>query len=170
MKLLEEELILNENKINKQIKNENKAKSEIEILNIKAKADYELVKKDIENEINKTRVKYGESQDRIIIAQKTLSKLNLNLKKLNKQYESLMNPNRKSIINIKESQRGKSYARRKSQFNRQSLHELDINKINANINPHNKEKNTLTISTSPTINDVNKKVINKKRQLKTINK
>ena len=170
MKLLEEDLVLNENKIKKQIQNENKAKSEIEILNIKAKADYELAKKDIENEINKTRVKYGESQDRIINAQKTLSKYNLNLKKLNKQYESLMNSNKKSIINIKETQRGKSFARRKSQFNRQSLHELDINKINANINPHDKEKNTLTISTSPTINDVNKKIINKKRQLKTINK
>ena len=45
--------------------------------------------------------------------------------------------------------------------------ELDINKINTNLNNNEnkqKEKNILTFSTSPTINDINKKQIEKIKQ------
>ena len=42
------------------------------------------------------------------------------------------------------------------------LNELDTNKINLNTNKNNQnEKNILTSSTSPTINDINKKQIDK---------
>ena len=84
MELLEQNLNINENEIKKQIKIENRAKGEIEVVNMQAKAEYELTKKEMEDIINKTRVKYGQSQDKIIDAQKALNNLNITLKKLNK--------------------------------------------------------------------------------------
>jgi len=158
MKLVEENLLINENKIKNQIKKENHEKGEVDILNVKAKADYELVKKEMEDIINKTRIKYGESQDKILDAQKSLSKLNLHLKKMNKLLENLNNPHKLVKINKKEASKGKEFNRRKSQFIKKFT-ELDVNKINANIDnkEDKKEKNTITSSTSPTIQDIKKK-------------
>ena len=158
MKLVEENLLINENKIKNQIKKENQEKGEVDILNIKAKADYELVKKEMEDIINKTRIKYGESQDKILDAQKSLSKLNLHLKKMNKLLENLNNPHKLVKINKKEASKGKEFNRRKSQFIKKFT-ELDVNKINVNIDnkEDKKEKNTITSSTSPTIQDIKKK-------------
>ena len=158
MKLVEENLLINENKIKNQIKKENHEKGEVDVLNIKAKADYELVKKEMEDIINKTRIKYGESQDKILDAQKSLSKLNLHLKKMNKLLENLNNPHKLVKINKKDTTKGKEFNRRKSQFIKKFT-ELDVNKINANIDnkEDKKEKNTITSSTSPTIQDIKKK-------------
>ena len=170
MKIIGEDLIINENKIKQQIYKENHEKGEFDLENIKAKADYELVKKDMEAIINKTRIKYGESQDKIINAQKSLNKLNLQLKKMNKLYDNLMNPHKLSQINKKESLRRKDSIRRKSLVRKFSI--LDVNKINTNINSneHNKkEKNTITTSTSPTIHEV-KKQTKRKHKFNTVNK
>ena len=159
MKLVEENLLINENKIKNQIKKENHEKGEVDILNIKAKADFELVKKEMEDIINKTRIKYGESQDKILDAQKSLNKLNLHLKKMNKLLENLNNPHKLVKINKKETTKGKEFNRRKSQFIKKFT-ELDVNKINVNIDNKDqdkKEKNIITSSTSPTIQDIKKK-------------
>ena len=159
MKLIEENLLINENKIKNQIKKELHGKSDLDMLNIKAKADYELVKKEMEDIINKTRIKYGESQDKILDAQKSLSKLNLHLKKMNKLLENLNNPHKLVKITKKETTKGKEFNRRKSQFIKK-ISELDVNKININIDNKDqdkKEKNTITNSTSPTIQDVKKR-------------
>ena len=172
MELLEQNLNINENEIKKQIKIENRAKGEIEVVNMQAKAEYELTKKEMEDIINKTRVKYGQSQDKIIDAQKALNNLNITLKKLNKLYENLMNP--KKLSPIKKESRNNT--RRKSQFLKK-LGELNTNEINTNIN--NKEhqskirNSVITISTSSTLNDIIKKetnIKNKKHILKTTNK
>ena len=167
MTLVEENLVFNENEIKKQITKTNHEKNEIDIINIKAKADYDLTKKEMEEIINKTRLKYIESQDKIINAQKALSKISLTLKKLNKLYENLNNPRKLSPINRKESRREKKETfRMKKQYSKK-FDELDINKINTNLNNNEnkqKEKNILTFSTSPTINDINKKQIEKIKQ------
>ena len=172
MKLVDEDLIINENKIKQEIIKEKREKSEIDILNYKEKAEYELTKKEIEENINKTRIKYGESQDKVINAQKSLSKLELHLKKLNKLYDNLNNPHKISKINKKEGTKT-NLNRRKSQFMKK-LNELDTNKININLNINNKELNTkitnpVTSSTSPTIH-VTKKQKKKKQKFNTNNK
>ena len=131
MSLIEQNFVTDENEIKKQIKITNHEKSEIENEHIKAKADYDITKKEMEEIINKTRLKYIESQDKIIFAQKKLSK------------------------------KRTSTARVKS-LSFKKLNELDTNKINLNTNKNNQnEKNILTSSTSPTINDINKKQIGK---------
>ena len=171
MKLVEKNLIINENEIKKQIIKENHEKGEIYIINVKAKADYDLTKKEMEDIIIKTRVKYGLSQDKVINAQKTLSKLNLTLKKLNKVYDNLNNPNKLSQIKRETRRDKKQSTRRKSRLTKK-FSILDPNKINLNLNDkeHNpKEKNIITISTSPTINEVNKNQ-NQKQKLNTANK
>ena len=159
MQLIEENLLINENQIKNQIKKELHGKGDLDMLNIKAKADYELVKKEMEDIINKTRIKYGESQDKILDAQKSLSKLNLHLKKMNKLLDNLNNPHKLVKISKKETTKGKEFNRRKSQFIKK-LSELDVNKINTNVDNKDKdkkEKNTITNSTSPTIQDVKKR-------------
>ena len=172
MKLIEENLKINENEIKKQIYKENHEKGDVDYLNIKAKADYDLVKKDMEDIINKTRIKYGESQDKVINAQKSLNKLNLHLKKLNKLYDNLMNPRKLSHINKKETKRRKETIRRKTLFINK-INELDVNKINTNLNNNEnnqKEKNIITNSTSPTIHDIGKQTNGKIQYSNTINK
>ena len=172
MKLIEENLKINENEIKKQIYKENHEKGDVDYLNIKAKADYDLVKKDMEDIINKTRIKYGESQDKVINAQKSLNKLNLHLKKLNKLYDNLMNPRKLSPINKKETKRRKETIRRKTLFINK-INELDVNKINTNLNNNEnnqKEKNIITNSTSPTIHDIGKQTNGKIQYSNTINK
>ena len=94
----------------------------------------------MEDIINKTRIKYRESQDKVINAQKSLSKLNLQLKKLNKVFDNLNNPHKLSQINKRESTKTKDLNRRKSQFLKK-FSDLDTNKINVNINTNNKEHN-----------------------------
>ena len=155
MSLIEQNFVTDENEIKKQIKITNHEKSEIENEHIKAKADYDITKKEMEEIINKTRLKYIESQDKIIYAQKALSKINSTYKKLDKLYENLNNPHNKKELKRTSTARVKSLSLKK-------LNELDTNKININTNKSNqKEKNILTSSTSPTINDINKKQIGK---------
>ena len=160
MSLVEQNFVTDENEIKKQIKITNHEKSEIENEHIKAKADYDITKKEMEEIINKTRLKYIESQDKIIYAQIALSKINSTYKKLDKLYENLNNSHNLSPIKKKELKRT-STTRVKS-LSIKKLNELDTNKININTNKNNqKEKNILTSSTSPTINDINKKQIDK---------
>ena len=167
MSLVEQNLVMNENEIKKLITKTNHEKNEIGIDNIKAKADYDLTKKEMEEIINKTRLKYIESQDKIIFAQKKLSQTNSTYKKLNKLYENLNNPHKLSPINKKEFKR-KSSVKFKTRLSKK-FDLLDTNKININTNKNEnnqKEKNILTSSTSPTINDINKKQIDKNKTIK----
>ena len=173
MQLVEENLEINEKEIRKQMIKENHEKGEIDMINYKAKADFDLTKKEMEDIINKTRIKYIESQDKVINAQKSLSKLNLQLKKLNKVFDNLNNPHKLSQINKRESTKTKDLNRRKSQFLKK-FSELDTNKINVNVNTNNKEHNAktsnpITGSTSPTIHEA-KKHKKKKQRLTTNNK
>ena len=173
MQLVEENLEINEKEIRKQMIKENHEKGEIDMINYKAKADFDLTKKEMEDIINKTRIKYRESQDKVINAQKSLSKLNLQLKKLNKVFDNLNNPHKLSQINKRESTKTKDLNRRKSQFLKK-FSELDTNKINININTNNKEhiaktSNPMTGSTSPTIHEA-KKHKKKKQKFTTNNK
>ena len=173
MKLVDENLIINENEIKKQIIKENHEKGEIDIINIKAKADYDLTKKEMEDIIIKTRVKYGLSQDKVINAQKSLNKLSLTLKKLDKLYDNLNNPHKLAQINKRETRREKKQSTRRKQHLTKKFSILDANKINLNLNDKDdnpKEKNTITNSTSPTINDINKNIINLKQNINTTNK
>ena len=173
MQLVEENLEINEKEIRKQMIKENHEKGEIDMINYKAKADFDLTKKEMEDIINKTRIKYRESQDKVINAQKSLSKLNLQLKKLNKVFDNLNNPHKLSQINKRESTKTKDLNRRKSQFLKK-FSELDTNKININTNTNNKEhiaktSNPMTGSTSPTIHEA-KKHKKKKQKFTTNNK
>ena len=166
MLLVEQNLVMNENEIKKQISKTNSEKNDIGIINIKAKADYDLTKKEMEEIINKTRIKYIETQDKIIRAQKELSKITLNYKNLNKLYDNLNNPHKLSQINKKETRREKKHTFRMKPRLSKKIEELDSNKINININKienNQKERNFLTFSTSPTINDINKKQLDKNK-------
>ena len=73
-----------------------------------------------------------------------------------------MNPHKLYKINKKEMVRAKD-TRRKSQFNKK-FNELNINKINVNLDDkyQNKDKISITNSTSPTIQDVKKRTKRKK--------
>ena len=169
MLLVEQNLVMNENEIKKQISKTNSEKNDIGIINIKAKADYDLTKKEMEEIINKTRIKYIETQDKIILAQKELSKITLNYKNLNKLYDNLNNPHKLSPINKKETRKEKKHTFRMKPRLSKKIDELDSNKINININKienNPKERNFLTSSTSPTINDINKKQLDKNKKNK----
>ena len=123
-----------------------------------------------------TKIKYKESQDKVLDAQKTLNERNEKLKNLIKLYENMMNPEK--LVPITKREVGKKRAAKKLKLPRR-FSVLDGKKINDNnikvnenintnkINEINKdnllkiipENNIMTASTSPTmpINELNNK-------------
>ena len=173
---IDENLIINEKQIKNKIAEEKHEYDEIDIKNIKLKTDYDLIKKDFDEIIMNTKIKYKESQDKVLDAQKTLNERNEKLKNLIKLYENMMNPEK--LVPITKREVGKKRAAKKLKLPRR-FSVLDGKKINDNnikvnenintnkINEINKdnllkiipENNIMTASTSPTmpINELNNK-------------
>ena len=171
---VEDNLIVNEKQIKNKITEENHKYGEVDIINIKLKADYDLIKRDFDEIIGNTKIKYKESQDKVLDAQKKLNIINDKFIYLSKLYENMTNPEK--LVSIQKREVSKKKASKKLKLSRR-FSVLDPKKINDNnikvndiintnkINENNKdnllktipENNNMTASTSPTmpVNDLN---------------
>ena len=179
IEFVEENLIINEKQIKNRISEENHKYGEIDIKNIKLKADYDLIKKDFDVVIMNTKKNYKESENKVLDAQKNLNEMNEKLKNLSKLYDNMMNS--EMLVAIQKKEVGKKKTTKKLKFTRRfsvmegkktNDNNLKINEVNENINANkilenNKDKllstiaenNNMTASTSPTmpVNELNLK-------------
>ena len=163
--LVEENLIINERQIKGKINEATHELGEIDIKNMKLKAEYDLVKRDLDDVIRKTRVKYMESQDKVLNAQKILNEIQEKFINLNNIYDNMMNPDMLVPIYRRESSKRKTTKRLKlrrfSTFESKKSYENNNilsspKKINENKNNNNllniiHETDNVTTSTSPTM-------------------
>ena len=156
--LTEENLIINEKQIKNKISEETHELGKIEVVNLQLKAEYDLSKKEYEQIISDTNIKYRESQDKILDAQKSLNEINQNFNNKNKIYEDLNNP--KLLVPILKKEFSKKKSSRKLRISKRfsALDNKVINKDNDNLLNKILESNNITASTSPTmaVNENNK--------------
>ena len=153
MKLIESNYTINERQIKGRINEEKQIYDQIDIKNRKLKVEYDMIKNELDDVINNTKVKYKESQDNSLIAQNTLNDMNEKLNNLKILYEDLNNPDllvsipRRNSITKRKTLRGKLKLNRK-------MSNMDIKKFDSNLNynmsPSKAESNNMTTSTAPT--------------------
>ena len=168
IKCVEENLVINERQIKNLIEEENNEYQKIEINNMKLKAEYDLIKRELDEVIIKTRKEYGESQDKVLDAQKYLNGMIENHNNLDKLYEKMTNPEnfvfrgnigkRMSTKKLRLSRRFSNMELTKfteinnekkanENINSKKVNEMNINNLLNTIH----ESGNLTKSTSPTI-------------------
>ena len=138
----------------------------MDLINIKLKTEYYLVKAEFNQVINDTKDKYKESQEKVINAEKSLNTINQTYNKTKKLYEDLNNPELLIPIDKKDNLKKKitkklKLTRKSSLLENKKNNDNNIKKINDNNNDkllniiH--ENNNMTASTSPTIpiNEIN---------------
>ena len=184
--LVEENLEINENQYKNKINDVTHEYSQIDLINLKLKAEYDLIKRELDEVIIKTKDKYKESLNKILDAQNTLDEMKEKYNDLQKLYENMMNPDK--LVSIYKRNAGKRMSTKKIRLNKR-FSTLD-NKKKAENNNNQKvvdniqkkpkeiitnnlfntisEINNITNSTSPTIpkKDKNNKNNLKKNSIK----
>ena len=166
IEFINENAIINEKQLKNKIIEETHNLSKMELLNIKLKTEYDLVKAEFNQVINDTKDKYKESQEKVINAEKSLNTINQTYNKTKKLYEDLNNPELLIPIDKKDNLKKKitkklKLTRKSSLLENKKNNDNNIKKINDNNNDkilniiH--ENNNMTASTSPTIpiNEIN---------------
>ena len=176
--LVEENLAINEKQIKGKINEASHELGQIDMQNIKLKAEYELVKREFDDVIKSTRVRFNESQDKVLEAQKSLNEIQEKFNNLNNLYDNMMNPDmhvpifkrevgkRKTTKKLKLTRRFSTLESKKTlEINNNILRKANENKNNNNLLHLIPESNDITASTSPTqpIKEIN---LNKNIQIK----
>lgn len=154
IKLVENNYTISEKQIKGRINEEKKIYEQIDMKNRKLKVEYDMVKNELDDVINSTKLRYKESQENSLTAQNTLNDMHEKLNNLQVLYEDLNNPDllvsipRRNSISKRRTLRGKGKLNRK-------MSNMDIKKFDGNLNynnisPSKAETNNMTTSTSPT--------------------
>jgi hypothetical protein len=150
IKLVENNYVINEKQIKERINEEKQIYEQFDVKNRKLKVEYDLVKNELDDVINNTKIRYKESQDNFLVAQNTLNDMKEKLNNLEILYEDLNNPDllvsipRRNSISKRRTLRGKGKLNRKMSI-------IDIKgNLNYNMSPTKAESNNMTTSTSPT--------------------
>jgi len=154
IKLVENNYTISEKQIKGRINEEKKIYEQFDMKNRKLKVEYDMVKNELDDVINSTKLRYKESQENSLTAQNTLNDMHEKLNNLQVLYEDLNNPDllvsipRRNSISKRRTLRGKGKLNRK-------MSNMDIKKFDGNLNynnmsPSKAETNNMTTSTSPT--------------------
>ena len=153
IKLVDNNYAINEKQIKGRINEEKQIYEQIDMKNRKLKVEYDLIKNELDDVINNTKIRYKESQENSLLAQNTLNDMNEKLSNLKVLYEDLNNPDLLVAIPRRNSVGKRRTLRGKGKLNRR-MSNADIKKIDGNLNynmsPTKPENINITASTSPT--------------------
>ena len=156
--LVEENLEINENQYKNKINDVTHEYSQIDLINLKLKAEYDLIKRELDEVIIKTKDKYKESLNKILDAQNTLDEMKGKYNDLQKLYENMMNPDK--LVPINKRNAGKRMSTKKLRLNRRfstldNKKKADNNNQKVVDNNQKKPKEIITDNLLKTISEIN---------------